>query len=55
MADAVNWGGPSAHRSKAMGEVSFEHIFEWLRARIEGEMYATLQQNALKLSISFDT
>ena len=56
--DAVIWDGASAHRGKAMGEVGFERIFllpyspelnpcervfEWVRARIEGEVYATLQ------------
>jgi len=57
-ADVVSWDGASAHRGKAMGEMGFERIilppyspelnprkcvFEWLRARIEGEVYATLQ------------
>lgn len=57
MPDAVIWDGASAHRGKAMGEVSFERIFllpyspelnpcervfEWLRAKIEGEVYAPL-------------
>lgn len=56
--DAVIWDGASAHRGKAMGELSFERIFllpyspelnpcervfEWLRAKIEGEVYASLQ------------
>jgi len=56
--DAVIWDGASAHRGKAMGEVGFariflppyspelnpcERIFEWLRSKIEGEVYASLQ------------
>ena len=56
--DAVIWDGASAHRGKAMGEVGFsriflppyspelnpcERVFEWLRAKIEGEVYASLQ------------
>jgi len=55
--DAVIWDGASAHRGKAMGEVVFtrlfllpyspelnpcERVFEWLRAKIEGEVYASL-------------
>jgi transposase len=58
MPNAVIWDGASAHRGKAMGEVSFERIFllpyspelnpcervfEWLRAKIEGEVYRSLQ------------
>jgi transposase len=58
MPDAVIWDGASAHRGKAMGEVGFERIFllpyspelnpcervfEWLRAKIEGEVYKSLQ------------
>lgn len=58
MPDAVIWDGASAHRGKAMGEVGFERIFllpyspelnpcervfEWLRAKIEGEVYISLQ------------
>ncbi len=58
MPDAVIWDGASAHRSKAMGEVGFERIFllpyspelnpcervfEWLRAKIEGEVYQSIQ------------
>jgi len=54
----VIWDGASAHRGKAMGEVGFERIFlppyspelnpcervfEWLRGKIEGEVYASLQ------------
>lgn len=57
MPDVVIWDGASAHRGKAMGEVGFERIFllpyspelnpcervfEWLRAKIEGEVYASL-------------
>jgi transposase len=57
MPDAVIWDGASAHRGKAMGEVGFERIFllpyspelnpcervfEWLRAKIEGEVYKSL-------------
>ena len=56
--DTVIWDRASAHRGKAVGEVGFnpislppyspelnpcERVFEWLRARIEGEVYATLQ------------
>jgi len=56
--DAVIWDGASAHRGKAMAEVGFERIFllpyspelnpcervfEWLRARIEGEVYASIE------------
>jgi transposase len=56
--DAVIWDGASAHRGKTMGEVGFERIplppyspelnpcervFEWLRGKIEGEIYASLQ------------
>jgi hypothetical protein len=62
--DAVIWDGASAHRGKAMGEVGFERIvllpylpelnpcervFEWLRARIEGEVYATLQRKQCQI------
>lgn len=58
MPDAVIWDGASAHRGKLMGEVDFERIFllpyspelnpcervfEWLRAKIEGETYCSLQ------------
>jgi len=60
----VIWDGASAHRGKAMGEVGFERIFllpyspelnpcervfEWLRARIEGEVYATLQHKRYQI------
>jgi hypothetical protein len=56
--DAVIWDGASAHRGKAMGEVGFgrislppyspelnpcERVFEWLRAKTEGEVYTSLQ------------
>jgi len=56
--DAIIWDGASAHRGKAMGEVGFaqiflppyspelnpcERVFEWLRSKIEGEVYASLQ------------
>ena len=56
--DTVIWDGASAHRGQAMGEVGFERIplppyspelnpseriFEWLRGRIEGDVYASLQ------------
>ena len=62
--DAVIWDGASAHRAKAMGEVGFERIplppyspelnpcervFEWLRGKIEGEVYASLQQKHLRI------
>lgn len=62
--DAVIWDGASAHRGKAMGEVGFarivlpsyspelnpcERVFEWLRARIEGEIYATLQHKRYQI------
>jgi len=55
--DVVIWDGASAHRSKGMGEVGFkrifllpyspelnpcERVFEWLRGKIEGEVYASL-------------
>lgn len=58
MPDSVIWDGASAHRGKAMGEVGFERIFllpyspelnpcerifEWLRAKIEDEVYISLQ------------
>lgn len=58
MPDAVIWDGASAHRGKAMAEVGFEQIFllpyspelnpcervfEWLRAKIEGEVYKSLE------------
>lgn len=58
MPDTVIWDGASSHRGKAMGEVGFERIFllpyspelnpcerifEWLRAKIEGEVYKSLQ------------
>jgi transposase len=58
MPDTVIWDGASAHCGKAMAEVGFEQIFllpyspelnpcervfEWLRAKIEGEVYASLQ------------
>jgi transposase len=64
MPDAVIWDGASAHRGKAMGEVGFERIFllpyspelnpcervfEWLRAKIEGEVYASLQHKRLRI------
>ena len=64
MPDAVIWDGASAHRAKAMGEVGFERIslppyspelnpcegvFEWLRAKIEGEVYASLQHKRLRI------
>jgi transposase len=54
----VIWDGASAHRGKAMGKLGFEaialppyspelnpceRVFEWLRAKIEGEVYTTLQ------------
>jgi hypothetical protein len=57
MPDVVIWDGASAHRGKAMGEVGFERIFllpyspelnpcervfEWLRAKIEGEVYNSI-------------
>ncbi len=60
--DAVIWDGASAHRGKAMGEIGFrrivlppyspelnpaERVFEWLRAKIEGEVYASLQHKRL--------
>lgn len=58
MPDTGIWDGASAHLGKAMGEVGFERIFllpyspelnpcecvfEWLRAKIEGEVYRSLQ------------
>ncbi len=58
MPDAVIWDGASAHRGKAMGEVGFarifllpyspelnpcERVFEWLRGKIEGEVYRSLK------------
>lgn len=58
MPDAVIWDGASVHRGKAIGEVGFarifllpyspelnpcERVFEWLRAKIEGEVYTSLQ------------
>jgi transposase len=58
MPDAVIWDGASAHRGKAMGEIGFERIFllpyspelnpcerifEWLRGKIEGEVYLTIE------------
>jgi transposase len=58
MPDVVIWDGASAHRGKAMREVGFERIFllpyspelnpcervfEWLRARIEGDVHVSLQ------------
>lgn len=64
MPDAVIWDGESAHRAKAMGEVGFERIplppyspelnpcdrvFEWLRAKIEGEVYASLAHKRLRI------
>jgi transposase len=62
--DWVIWDGASAHRGKAIGEVGFERIFllpyspelnpcervfEWLRAKIEGEVYATLQRKRCEI------
>lgn len=59
MPDTVIWDGASAHRGKAMGEVGIkrifllpyspelnpcERVFEWLRAKIEGEVYMSLQR-----------
>jgi len=56
--DAVIWDGASAHRGKAMGALGFERIslppyspelnpcervFEWLRGKIEGEVYVSLK------------
>jgi hypothetical protein len=64
MPDAVIWDGASAHRGRAMGELGFERIFllpyspelnpcervfEWLRARIEGEVYVTLQHKRCEI------
>jgi transposase len=66
MPDAVIWDGVSAHRAKAMGEVGFkrialpsyspelnpcERVFEWLRAKIEGEVYASLQHKRLRIDL----
>ena len=54
--DAVIWDGASARRGKPMGEVGFyrifllpyspelnlcERVFEWIRGKIEGEVYAS--------------
>jgi transposase len=62
--DAVIWDGASAHRGKGMSEVGFkrifllpyspelnpcERVFEWLRARIEGQVYATLQHKRFQI------
>ena len=62
--NAVIWDGASAHRGKAMGEMGFERlfllpyspelnpcerVFEWLRARIEGEVYATLHHKRCEI------
>jgi len=62
--DVVIWDGASAHRGKAMSEVGFkrislppyspelnpcERVFEWLRAKIEGEVYATLQHKRFEI------
>ena len=62
MPDAVIWDGASAHHGKAMGQVGFkriflppyspelnpcERVFEWLRAKIEGEVYKSLQEKRL--------
>ena len=64
MPDAVIWDGASAHRGKAMGEIGFgriflppyspelnpcERVFEWLRAKIEGEVYISLQHKRYAL------
>lgn len=64
MPDAVIWDGASAHRGNAMGEVGFariplpsyspelnpcERVFEWLRGKIEGEVYASLQHKRLHI------
>lgn len=64
MPDAVIWDGASAHRGNAMGEVGFERIplppyspelnpcervFEWLRSKIEGEVYASLLHKRLRI------
>lgn len=53
MPDAAIWEGASAHRGQAMGELGFkrifllpyspelnpcERVFEWLRAKIKGEV-----------------
>ena len=58
MPDAMIWDDASAHRGKAMGELGFERIFllpyspelnpcervfEWLRDKIEGQVYASLK------------
>jgi hypothetical protein len=55
--DAVIRDGASAHRGRAMGEIGFdsvslppcspelnpcERVFEWLRGKIEGEVYSSL-------------
>jgi transposase len=62
--DAVIWDGASAHRGKAMGEIGFrrivlppyspelnpaERVFEWLRAKIEGEVYTSLRHKRLAI------
>lgn len=64
MPDAVIWDGASAHRGTAMGAIGFERIFllpyspelnpcervfEWLRAKIEGEVYASLSHKRLRI------
>lgn len=65
MPDAMIWDGASVHRSKAMGEVGFERIFlppyspelnpcerifEWLRAKIEGKVYASLAHKRYEIN-----
>ena len=56
--DAIIWDGASAHRGKARGKIGFtriflppyfpalnpcERVFEWLRSKIEGKIYISLQ------------
>jgi transposase len=56
--DAVIWDGASAHRGQAMGAIGFqrialpayspelnpaERVFEYIRGKIEGEVYPSLQ------------
>lgn len=65
MPDAVIWDGASAHRGKGMSEVGSkrifllpyspelnpcERVFEWLRAKIEGEVYSSLQHKRLEIN-----
>ncbi|HIK10533.1 MAG TPA: IS630 family transposase [Oscillatoriaceae cyanobacterium M33_DOE_052] len=62
---AVIWDGASSHRGKEMGKQGFvrislppyspelnpcERVFEWLRSRIEGEVYPSLDRKRARIN-----